>query len=141
MTTYYYPPVIGGYLWNLIQRVTNTLGVAPVGVGTTSLDSTVQTYLTFDAPLVVAQKLALDAIMADNPTQPPTPIGPRLIIKDIWETRSAFKTAIGGFDFAIYISESTLGSGLFDQIELHFATSLTTAQRNKVLAEFGKLIS
>lgn len=133
---YYYPQVTGGYRWNMLQRIFNAIGMEPTGTG----DIGGQTMLEFSRELTSTEKQKVDAIMSDNPTLPPTPVGSRFVIRDVWNQKAFFENAIG-LPYQIYYSESVLGSGDVDQVEIHFATALTNTQKNKVLAEYAKLIT
>ncbi len=133
---YDYPKTQGGYRWNMLQRILNTIGIEPNG----TCDIGDRTVLSFERELTEPEKVQLDAIMADRPTQPPVPVGTRFVIRDIWNRRSDIAAAMG-FPFKVYYSESVPGSGDVDQIEIHFAQVLTTTQRNKIISEYAKLIS
>lgn len=137
-TTYYYPIVSQtGYRWNMLQRIYNTIGLEPINSG----DVGDQTYLTFSRELTVQEKASVDAIMADNPTFPPTTTNTVYSLKDIWETRQEFSTKLGNLQFRIYYNESVPGSGLFDRVELHFLKTLSAAEKNKVVDEQSKLMT
>ena len=82
----------------------------------------------------------LDTVMINNPTLPPSGTTTVFKIKDIWDFLSTFNIS-SGQTFKLYYSESVLGSGNMDTIELHLNASLSTQQRNKVVLEYGKLIS
>jgi hypothetical protein len=140
MNTYYYPQVTGGYRWNMLQRIYNTIGLEPTGSGDVQQDGVWKTYLTFSRALTTQEKASVDAIMADNPTFPPTTTNTVYTLKDIWETRQEFSTKLGNLQFRIYYSESVPGSGLLDRIELHFLKNLSAAERNKVADEHSKLL-
>lgn len=135
--TYYYTSVgSGGYRWNMLQRIFNTVGIEPTETG----DVGEQTYVKFTRELTEAEKTLLDGVMADNPTYPPEPNGTRFVIIDVWNRRSEIITAMG-IEYKVYYSESVPGSGDVDQIELHFNKTLTTQERNKVASEYQKLIT
>lgn len=133
---YKYPQVSGGYRWNMMQRIEETVGLRPNMTG----DVEGSTIVAFSRELTAPEKTLLDALMADNPTNPPSTAGTKFVIRDIWSQKAAFETAIG-FPYRVYYSESVPGSGNVDQIEIHFDSTLTTQQRNKVIAEYGKLIT
>lgn len=137
MFDYEYTKVNGGYRWNLLQRVFNTIGLEPTNLS----DIGESTFLSFSRELTPAEKLLIDAIMADNPTRPPTSTNTVYILKDIWETRQEFSTKLGNLPFKIYYSESVPNSNVFDRIELHFAKILGAAERNKVVDEQSKLMT
>jgi hypothetical protein len=138
MTEYKYPQInrSQGYAWNALQRIEETVGLRPTAIG----DSSGQTFVNFSRELTAPEKALLDALMADNPTLPPNLVGSKFIIKDIFNQKSTISTAMG-FTYRVYYSESVLGSGIVDQVEIHFSSVLTTTQRNKILSEFGKLIT
>lgn len=125
-----------GYAWNIRQRCLNELGISPTGSG----DSSGFTFINFATELTAGQKTALDTLMASNPTQPPVPTGSAFVIRDVWSQKGLIETAMG-FPYRVYYSESVLGSGIVDQIELHFSSTLTTTQRNKIVSEYAKLIT
>jgi hypothetical protein len=133
---YFYPEVTGGYRWNMLQRILNKIGIEPVVTG----DVGGETYVEFTRDLTPAEKTQVDQIMADNPTLPPNPTGSRFVIRDVWNQKDSIATAMG-FPYQVYYSESVPGSGNVDQVELHFSQTLTTTQRNKIVSEYGKLIS
>jgi hypothetical protein len=135
---YKYPQInrSQGYAWNALQRISEVVGLRPTVIG----DTSGFTYVTFSRELTDPEKALLDGVMADNPTLPPSLPGSKFIIKDIFNQRNTIGTAIG-FPYRVYYSESVLGSGNIDQVELHFDKVLTTQERNKVLSEFAKLIT
>lgn len=133
---YKYPQVSGGYRWNMMQRIEETVGIRPTMTG----DVEGATVVAFSRELTTEEKALLDTLMASDPTNPPTTGGTKFVIRDIWSQKSVFETAIG-LPYRVYYSESTPGSGNVDQIEIHFDSTLTTAQRNKVISEYGKLIT
>lgn len=133
---YKYPQVSGGYRWNMMQRIQESVGLRPNMTG----DVEGFTVVAFSRELTPQEKTALDAVMANNPTQPPTPTGSRFVIRDVWNDKSAIETAMG-FPYRVYYSESVPDSGNIDQIELHFDSTLTTQQRNKIVSEYAKLIT
>jgi hypothetical protein len=139
--TYFYPQVVGGYRWNMLQRCLNEVGIEPIDSG----DTSGQTYLAFSRELTLTEKIALDLLMLSNPTFPPANTGKTTYeIKDIWETRQQFSVAVGGgvaLEFFIYYTESVPGSGSFDRIQLHFKKALSASERNKVADEQSKLMS
>lgn len=137
MFDYSYPQVNGGYRWNLLQRVFNTINLYPTNLS----DVGDLTVLSFDRELTPAEKTLVDAIMVDNPTRPPTTTNTVFTLKDIWETRQEFATKLGNLPFKIYYNESVPGSNNFDRIELHFAKVLGAAERNKVVDEQSKLMT
>ena len=134
---YRYAQVNGGYRWNLMERCRNEVGVNPIMAG----DVAGFTVVTFDRELTAVEKTKLDALMNDNPTFPPNVLNStKFIIRDVWNQRATIQTAMG-LTYMVYYSESTPGNGVIDQIELHFASTLTTAQRNKIISEYAKLIT
>ena len=124
-----------GYAWNAMERIEQTLGIRPTMIG----DTGEFTVVNFSRELTESEKALLDALMAENPTLPPTPVGTRFVIRDIWSQKSFIETQMG-FPYKVFYSQSTPGSGVVDQIEIHFDQSLTTQQRNKILTEYAKLI-
>jgi hypothetical protein len=137
---YKYPQVTGGYRWNMVQRILNEVGLKPTMTGDVPEGDTMKTVVSFNRALTENEKAVLDTVMASNPTLPPANSGTVLKIKDIWNKLNDFKTATGQ-EFKLYYSESVLGSGNVDQIELHASKTFTTQERNKVLAEYAKLIT
>lgn len=133
---YKYAQVSGGYRWNMMQRIEQTVGLKPTMTG----DVAGFTVVNFSRELTSQEKTALDTLMASDPTNPPTTGGTKFVIRDIWNQKSVFEQAIG-LTYRVYYSESVPGSGNVDQIEIHFDSNLTTQQRNKVLTEYAKLIS
>lgn len=125
-----------GYAWNLMERCRNEVGVNPTMAG----DSGGFTVVNFSRELTVEEKAKLDTLMADNPTLPPNSGGSKFVIRDVFNQKSSIQTAMG-FPYKVYYSESIPGSGSVDQIELHFSSTLTTTQRNKIISEYGKLIT
>src|SRR3990172_3646540 len=132
---YRYAQVSGGYRWNLMERCRNEVGVNPIMAG----DVAGVTVVAFDRELTITEKAKLDALMNNNPTFPPNFPGSKFIIRDVWNQKATIQAAMG-FPYTVYYSESTPGSGVVDQIELHFASILTAAQRNKIVSEYSKLI-
>lgn len=137
---YFYPQVQGGYRWNMLQRIINTIGIEPINSGDMEMNGSMVTFIEFSAPLTEANKTLLDGIMATNPTFPPPTTNSVYQIKDIWETRQEFSTKVGNLPFKIYYNESVPGSGNIDRIEMHFAKTLGSAEKNKVVDEFSKLM-
>lgn len=135
---YKYPQInrSQGYAWNMSQRIELIVGLKPTATG----DSGGFTFVNFSRDLTSQEKTLLDGVMADNPTLPPTPVGSRFVVRDIWSDKTAIETAMG-FPYKVFYSESVPGSGNVDQIELHFSSTLTTTQRNKILSEYAKLIT
>jgi hypothetical protein len=125
-----------GYAWNMLQRCLNEVGIEPISTG----DSGGVTFLQFSRELTPEEKTKLDVLMADNPTLPPNPKGSMFVIRDVWNQKNLIEGAMG-FPYKVYYTESVPGSGNVDQVELHFESSLTTQQRNKIIAEYGKLIT
>lgn len=132
-TTYWYPQVSGGYRWNMLQRCVYQVGLEPINTG----DANGQTYLTFSRALTTTEKANLDALMADNPTFPPS-TGVGLIIKDIYENWASFKADTQLPNLQLFYSQSTSG-GAVDQIYLWNPTALTTAQKNRVKTAYSNL--
>ena len=134
---YKYPQInrSQGYAWNLMERCRNEVGVNPTMAG----DSSGFTVVNFANELTAPQKALLDTLMADNPTLPPNLTGSKFIIKDIFNQKSTIQTAMG-FPYKVYYSSSQ-GNSVIDQIEIHFPSTLTTTQRNKIISEYGKLIT
>lgn len=120
----------------MVQRIEQTVGIKPTATG----DADGSTFINFSRELTAQEKTLLDGVMTSSPTLPPNLPGTKFIVKDLYNQRAAIGTAMG-FPYKVYYSESVLGSGNVDQLELHFSQTLTTTQRNKVITEFGKLIT
>jgi hypothetical protein len=138
---YEYAGVTGsGFRWNMLQRIEYEVGVVPESCWDSGGDVGLRTYVQFTAALTVPQKAALDLLMAGTPMQPPIPAGTRFKVKDLWERRLELQTALGR-TIRIFYSESTPGSGVFDEIELHIdGTALTNAQKNTLKNTFTGFI-
>jgi hypothetical protein len=134
---YRYPQVQGGYRWNMLQRIEASLGFEPVATSDVQFDAVWQTCLTFDRALTDEEKAALDAVMADNPTFPPSS-PTRFVVRDLFDQRDAIGAAIG-CPYRVYYSQST-PDGPVDQVELHFSAVLTDAEKARVIEEYAKLI-
>lgn len=132
---YKYTQVTGGYRWNMVQRIQEVVGIRPNMTG----DVGGFTVVNFSRELTPQEKTLLDGVMADNPTLPPTTGGSKFVIKDVFNQKSLIQTAMG-FNYSVYYSSSQ-GSNVIDQIEIHFPSTLTTIQINKILSEYGKLIT
>ena len=135
---YKYPQIdrTQGYAWNAVQRIEQEVGIKPNATG----DSAGFTFVNFSRELTAQEKTILDALMASNPTLPPNLPGSKFVIKDVFNQRNTIGTAMG-FPYKVFYSQSVPGSGNVDLVELHFDKVLTTQERNKVLAEFAKLIT
>lgn len=135
---YKYPPIdrTTGYTWNAVQRIEQEVGIKPNAIG----DSGGFTFVNFSRDLTAQEKTALDTLMASNPTLPPTTGGSKFVIRDIWSQKSTIETSMG-LPYKVFYSQSVPGSGNVDQIEIHFSSALTTTQRNKIINEYGKLIT
>jgi hypothetical protein len=120
----------------MLQRIYNAIGMEPIGSGD---NSSGQTFLTFSRELTNPEKNLVDSIMASNPTFPPSPVGTRFVVADIWNKKAQFEAAIG-LSYDIYYSESVPGSGDVDTIELHFKKSLNLTEKARVATEYGKLL-
>lgn len=136
---YQYPQVQGGYRWNLLQRILNTIGIEPISVSDAQVDGVFYTFLAFSRELTAQEKVQVDAIMADNPTFPPSGTV-RVKIKDLWEKLADFR-ASSGLNVKLYFSESVPGSGVIDTLELHTDSPLTTQQKNKVQTAYNNLLT
>lgn len=134
---YRYPQVQGGYRWNMLQRIAHAVGLEPVGTSDVQVDSQWETCLTFSRELTEAEKAALDAVMADNPTFPPSS-PTRFVVRDVWNQRNAIAAAIG-VPYRIFYSQSVEG-GEVDQVELHFDRPLTEAEKGRVRDTYARLI-
>jgi hypothetical protein len=136
--TYDYPSAVaGGFRWNMIQRIEFEVGVVPESCWDSGGDVGLRTFVQFTAALTVPQKAVLDLLMAGTPAQPPIPTGTRFKVKDLWERRAELSVALGR-TIRIYYSESTPGSGVFDEIELHISgAALTNAQKNTLRNTFA----
>jgi hypothetical protein len=137
MATYYYPSVgSSGYRWNVLQRVYNTAGIEPLSLG----DVGEQTYLEFSRELTEAEKAAVDAVMADNPTYPPASANTVFTLMDVWNRRAAIAEALG-LDYDLYYNESVQGSGDVDLIEIHFKKQLSEAEIQMVYDNYPRLLN
>lgn len=125
-----------GYAWNALQRIEQVVGLRPTAVG----DSSGFTFVNFARELTVGEKALLDSLMASNPTLPPTSPNTKFVIRDIWTQKSFIETQMG-LPYQVYYSQSVPGSGVVDQIEIHFNKVLTTQERNKIFSEYSKLIT
>lgn len=134
--TYTYPLVTGGYRWNMLKRCLYEVGLEPINSG----DAGEQTYLTFERELTAAEKTALDTLMADNPTYPPTAgVSAQFLVDDIWEKFLQFRTACGLPNLKLYYTESVPGSGKIDSIVLQHPTPLTNTQKTSVRDAYRNL--
>jgi hypothetical protein len=136
---YSYPQVQAGYRFNMTERITQEVGIAPIGTCDESAGDTMMTTITFADPLTDDQKAKLDALMADNPTFPPTTSGTVFKIWDIYERLADFNAQCGT-ELRIYYSESVPGSGVIDQIELHAPTTLSDSEKARVLSAWAGII-
>jgi len=137
MVTYNYPSVgNGGYRWNILQRVFNTIGIEPAGLG----DIGDQTVLQFERPLTEEEKVALDAVMANNPTYPPATTNTVFSLLDVWNRRQEIATELG-LPYDLYYNESVQGSGDIDTIEIHFKKELTTEEIQRVYDNYPRLLN
>lgn len=132
---YIFPQVVGGYRWNLLKRCLHEVGIEPSCVS----DVGEKTIVQFDRALSDAEVEALDALMNDNPTYPPSNSGTVLTVDDIWEQFSAFKQN-AGVDLKMYFSEKDPGSGNINQIELHSTEVLTQEQKDSIKTAYANLI-
>lgn len=134
---YKYPQIdrTTGYAWNAMQRIEQEVGIKPTAIG----DSGGFTFVNFSRALTTQEKTTLDALMASNPTLPPTSGGTKFVIRDVWNQKTLIETQMG-FPYKVFYSSSQ-GNSVIDQVELHFDQTLTTQQRNKILTEYGKLIT
>jgi len=133
---YRYMRVPSGYTWNMLQVILNTIGIEPNYAG----DTETETVLRFPRELTIGEKSQLDTIMAGDPKHPPVPVGSKFQIKDLWEFRDALKTVMA-LEFDIYYAESVPGSGHFDMIQMHFQTSLSNQEKNRVVSAYQNSIS
>jgi hypothetical protein len=136
MTAYNYPLVAGGYRWNLLQRIYNTIGILPDSVG----DVGEYTVLQFSEPLSEQDKSAVDAIMADDPQQPPTTENTVFSLLDVWNRKEQIADALG-LPYDLYYSESVPGSGDVDTIEIHFKKVLNEEELQRVWANYPRLLT
>jgi hypothetical protein len=125
-----------GYAWNAMERIEQEVGLRPTAMG----DSGGSTFVSFSRELTTQEKTILDNLMASNPTLPPTAGGTKFIIRDIWTQKTLIQDQMG-FPYKVFYSQSNPGSGVVDQVEIHFDQTLTTQQRNKILTEYAKLIT
>lgn len=132
--TYNYPLEEGGYHWNMLQRCRHEVGIEPISTFITD-DERV---LKFDRKLTAEEKTKLDALMADEPGQPPKGTA-QLQIDDLWERFEKFKQS-SGIDWRLYYAESVRGSGNFDLIELHCDEELNEEQLKQARLAYADLI-
>ena len=134
---YKYPQIdrTVGYAFNIRQRCLNEIGINPTATG----DSSGFTFLNFAEPLTTEQKTALDALMATNPSVPPTATC-RVKIGDMWNKLAQFNIASGA-NFKLYYSQSVPGSGNVDTLELHTDAPLTNQQKTKVQDAYKNLLN
>ena len=125
-----------GYAWNALERIEQEVGLRPTAIG----DSSGLTFVNFSRALTEQEKTTLDTLMASNPTLPPTNTNTKFVIRDVWTQKSFIETAMG-LPYKVFYSQSTPGSGVVDQIEIQFSKVLTTQERNKIISEYGKLIT
>ena len=135
---YKYPQIdrTTGYAWNAMERIEQVVGLRPNAIG----DSAGFTFVAFSRELTEQEKAFLDSLMASNPTLPPTNANTKFVIRDVWTQKSFIETAMG-LPYKVFYSQSVPGSGVVDQIEIQFNKILTTQERNKIISEYGKLIS
>jgi hypothetical protein len=138
MIKYYYNQVQGGYRWNMLQRVFNTIGMEPTGSGDIEINNVIYTYLEFSKSLTLEEEASVAAIMADNPTYPPSTTNSVATILDVWDNREMLKDAFG-LDFEIYYTENNPGSGDIDRIKFVFKKQLSQEEKNKVKLEYSNL--
>ena len=137
MNEYKYPQLdrTTGYAWNAMQRIEQEVGLRPTAMG----DSSGQTFVNFSRELTAGEKAILDALMATNPSVPPTATC-RVKIGDMWNKLAQFN-ASSGANFKLYYSQSVPGSGNVDTLELHTDTPLTVQQKNKVQDAYKNLLN
>lgn len=135
--TYQYPQVVDGYRWNMLQRIAQEVGIAPVGTSDCQFDGDWHTVIIFDRSLTEEEKSALDALMHNAPTFPPSS-PTRFVVQDLWNQREAISQAIG-IPYRIFYSQSVPG-GEVDQVEMHFDRELTDDEKLRVLNEYAMLI-
>lgn len=136
--TYYFSQVQGGYRWNMINRIKETIGIEPISTCDVDVDEVKQTAIEFDRDLTKEEYVQLEAIMADDPAIAPE--SPTVFkIKDIYNHLDAFNKATG-LNLSIYYSESVPGSGDVDMIELHADRVLTEAERDTVRDAYSALM-
>ena len=135
---YKYPPIDRsvGFAFNAMERIEQEVGLRPDAIG----DSSGLTFVNFSRELTVPEKALLDTLMASNPTLPPTNTNTKFVIRDVWSQKSFIETAMG-LPYKVFYSQSVPGSGIVDQIEIQFNKVLTTQERNKIISEYGKLIT
>lgn len=135
---YYYPQVTGGFRWNMLQRIKNTIGKEPISTNDVFITGLYNTVITFDKELTLSEKILVDSVMSDNPTFPPTNYAIRFKIEDIWERLETFKTNTG-IPWSLYYSSSTV-TGIIDTIEIQSPINLTNSQKNSVKLAYANLI-
>lgn len=136
---YTYSQAQGCYRWNMVQRITQEVGLEPIQTGDYYLSDGIKTIIEFTRELTSAEKTILDTLMANNPSNPPASVGTVFKISDIWEGLTAFNTKTG-INFKLFYSESVPGSGKVDTIELHAPTVLTNTQKNKTKTDWAATI-
>ena len=67
-------------------------------------------------------------------------VGNKFIVKDLWETREEFKTAIGGLEFSVWYTKSHPSKTRPDQIELHFQKILTNQEKKAIETAYADMI-
>ena len=129
-----------GYRWNMSQRIFNEMGIKPTMTGDTPDGSDgMKTIVEFSRELTPQEKSTLDAIMATDPTIPPTATC-RVKIGDMWNKLAQFN-ASSGANFKLYYSQSVPGSGNVDTLELHTDAPLTNQQKTKVQDAYKNLLN
>jgi len=120
----------------MLQRINYAIGRMPTSSCDVKDD---QTVLSFEPPLSAGEKTLVDAVMADNPTLPPSTGFTQYYINDIYEQIDLFAAATG-LACDIYFTETVPGSCVVDRIVLQFKKTLTNSEKNKVRGAFADMI-
>jgi hypothetical protein len=126
---YRYDGVTIDNLGILALKIEKEVGLAPKGI-TDSGDSTV---IIFPDELPIEQKTILDSLMTtkDIDVIPDNTLNTTFIVKDVFNNRDVIKAALG-IDFDVYFKD--------DDYIIQFTTLLSAEEKDKVIAEFTKLL-
>ena len=140
---YTFPVITGdGYFWHLANKAQIISGQFPI----TRYRTGTSTVLVFATELSTQDEADIRALFDDpnttlDPVHPVITGGDKFRIKDIWETRADFQTAIGGMPFSIWFTKSSGGILKPDQIDLHFQQLLTNPQKNAIKNTYADMIA